>query len=133
MIEGHREAFLRGATLNNFQTFILSRATNFQEFLENCDEEVIDHDGKKWIYRNQIDYLTDPFGRIMLDFVGRFETIKTDFELATRRALGRTPILPHENVSLHDHYSKYYSPRLAEKVRQRFQKDIETFGYVFEC
>ena len=52
-----------GHSLNKFHRFILAKATTFEEFLENCDEEIIDSDGRKWIYRNQIDYLTDASGR----------------------------------------------------------------------
>src|SRR5271169_1046605 len=52
MIDANRAALAHGYPLNKFQRFILERATTFEEFLENCDEEIVDSDGRKWIYRN---------------------------------------------------------------------------------
>lgn len=101
-------------------------------FLESCDEEVVDADGRKWICRNQLDYLTDPFGRLMVDFIGRFERFQQDFNVVPQKALGRPLMLQQINKSFHRHYSDCYSPALAEKVRARFKRDIEAFGYALD-
>ena len=131
MIDAHRAAFAGGKLLNKFQRFILERATTFEEFLENCDDEIVDTDGRKWIYRNQLDYLTDSSGRQMVDFVGRFETLQQDFDTIARKTNGGPVPLPHVNRSQHPHYSDYFTPALAEKVARRFERDINAFGYVF--
>jgi len=131
LINGHREAYAKGALLPKFQSFVISRAETFKAFLENCDEDFVDADGPKWIYRNQLDYLTDSSGQLIVDFVGRFERLQQDFELVTQRALGYPLTLSHSNTSSHGRYSEYYCPGLVEKVRVRFEHDIETFGYVF--
>jgi chondroitin 4-sulfotransferase 11 len=131
MMNAHREAYANGAAFNKFQSFVIPRATTFEAFLENCDEEIIDTDGGKWIYRDQLDYLTDASGRLIVDFVGRFERLQKNFELVTQRVLGKPLRLPQTNKSLHRHYSEYYSPALVEKVSLRFKRDIEMFGYVF--
>jgi chondroitin 4-sulfotransferase 11 len=131
-IETSREVYAKGLPLNKFQSFVLSRASTFEEFLLNCDQEIPDHDGRKWIYRNQIDYLADKNGQLIVDFVGRFENIKTHFKLASRKAIGRVLDLPRTNATVHRHYSEYYSEAMAEYVGIRFRRDIEAFGYVFE-
>ncbi len=131
MINEQRKAYENGSTLNAFQIFVLLRATTFEEFLENCDEDIADTDGRKWIYRNQLDYLTDSSGRLIVDFVGRFEWLQKDFQAVAQKALGGPVLLPQTNRSSHEHYSDYYSTAMAEKVRVRFKRDIDAFGYVF--
>ncbi len=131
MVDARRAAFADGMPLNKFSRFVLERATTFEEFLENCDDEIVDADGRKWIYRNQLDYLTDSSGRQMVDFVGRFETLQQDFDTIARKTNGRPVPLPHVYRSQHPHYSEYFTPTLAEKVAHRFERDINAFGYVF--
>lgn len=132
MINGLRGAYDAGAKLNKFQTFVLQRAATFSEFLENCDEEIIDHDGPKWIFRNQTDYLTDSYGHQMVDFIGRFERLTEDFEVVLRSASLGQLTLPHVNRSVHAHYSDFYNPALVRLVERRYALDIETFKYRFE-
>jgi hypothetical protein len=131
-IETNREAYVKGLPLNRFQSFVLSRASTFEEFLLNCDQEIVDDDGRKWIYRNQFDYLSDADDQLLVDFVGRFEQLKTHFMLASRKAVGRELDLPRANASTHRHYSEYYTADMAQYVGSRFRRDIEAFGYVFE-
>ena len=131
MIDANRSVLEKKQHWSNFQRFIVERARTFDEFLENCDVEINDKDGKKWIYRNQIDYLADTSGRLLVDYVGRFESLQQDFDFITKKTLGHSVPIPHVNRSQHRHYSKYYTPELVDKVAHRFQRDIKLFGYVF--
>lgn len=131
MMERNRAAGVPEARLNAFQRFILDRANTFEQFLENCDEEILDQDGPKWIYRNQLDYLVDSSGQLAVDFVGRFENLQQDFDFIARRAGGLPRALPRMNASQHRHYGSYYTPALAQKVADRFERDIQAFGYTF--
>ena len=65
-----------------------------------------------------------------MDFVGRFETLEQDYAAVAAR-LGVQPDLPHANRTVHEDYRTYYTPETAEIVRQRFSRDVETFGYEF--
>jgi chondroitin 4-sulfotransferase 11 len=131
MIDSRREVFANGDPLNRFQQFVLERAKTFEEFLVNCDEEIADSDGSKWIYRNQLDYLVDESGRQLVDFIGRFESLQWDLNVIGRRTFGRPIPLAHVNKSAHRHYSEYFTPVLAKKVASRFERDIDAFGYAF--
>jgi Sulfotransferase family len=116
---------------NGFFGYVLERARSFEEFLLHCRDEIIDSDGRKHIFRNQIDYLVDDSGRIIVDFVGRYERLQESFDEISRR-LGRTPVeLPRTNVSRHRDYREYYTPALAEIVAGHYARDIEAFGYRF--
>jgi hypothetical protein len=130
MIDRERAAFQSGKRVNKFYAFVLTRARTFDEFLDRCDEDVQDTDGRKWIYRNQTDYITDADGRLMVDFVGRFERLELDFGAVAKR-IGGQAALPHVNRSAHEPYWRYYTTPMAEKVGHRFAQDIEMFGYRF--
>lgn len=116
---------------NNFFGYVLTQARNFEEFLSNCTDEIVDKDGRKNIFRNQIDYLTSDNGSFMVDFIGRFERLQTDFDTIAGR-LGLPQVaLPKINHSRHAPYTEYYTASMAEKVRQRYHRDIAAFGYAF--
>lgn len=120
-----------GRQMTAFWRFILSRASSFEEFLTNCDEEYHDQDGSKWIFRNQLDYISDA-GSVIVDFVGRFERLQEDFALISSRLGLPAMRIPHVNRSEHMHYSKYYSEATSALIAARFARDIEAFGYSFE-
>ena len=65
--------------------YVHENSHDFDSFVRNCTRTIHDHDGKKSFCRNQIDYLTDWRCRLIVDFVGRFETIEQDARLLFRR------------------------------------------------
>jgi hypothetical protein len=66
-------------------------------------------------------------GQLMVDFVGHFETLQSDWNhLRERFGL---PALPHHNRSRHAACQQAYSPALATIAAQRYARDIELFGY----
>ncbi|MCL4863236.1 MAG: sulfotransferase family 2 domain-containing protein [Caldilineaceae bacterium] len=85
------------------------------------------HDEPK-MFIPQLEWITDDDGRVMVDFVGRFENLAQDFELICRR-LGVVATLPHLNRTAHAPYSHYYRAETVEIVRAWFRKDFNFFGY----
>lgn len=78
--------------------------------------------------------LCDRHGALLVDYVGRFESLHQDFAHVCRR-LGLAVTLPHVNrTSVRDRadWRSYYSPALAARVADHFAEDIERFGYRFE-
>ena len=100
-----------------------------------------DHD--KWHLRNQIEHLSDPDGKIMVDYIARYENLEEEFGLMCKKA-GEEFNLPYLNHTGHysgesktheplkKHYSKYYSEELKQIVSNRCAADIEAFNYIFE-
>jgi len=126
-----RRNVVEGRPRNGFQRYVMERAGTFAEFLQQCDAEYRDADGAKWIYRNQLDYLTDADDVLLVDFVGRFEQLQLDFSRVAAR-LNVAPItLPRVNATVRRPYASYYSRELRELVAERYAKDIEAFGYLF--
>ncbi|MEQ1493562.1 MAG: sulfotransferase family 2 domain-containing protein, partial [Terricaulis sp.] len=131
MIDRHRPAFEQGVTFNRFQTAVLTRTKNFADFLHNMDEVFDDADGSKWIFRNQLDYLTDVDGTLLVDFVGRTETLGADFAAIATHLKRQPGPIDMLNTSEHRPYQDYYTPDLAQLVGERYASDIAHFGYHF--
>lgn len=86
------------------------------------------------IRRNKISQtrmLVDQRDRLLVDFVGRFESLASDFDWLCRR-IGVTAALPRHNGSRRGDYRDFYSDRLVRLVADHFAADIERFGYRFE-
>jgi hypothetical protein len=72
---------------------------------------------------------------ILADFVGRFENLKADFEVVAKRISGSQQLqLPHILRSRNRQfrpYTEFYDRRLRDLVYERYQEDIEIFGYSY--
>jgi len=98
----------------------------------------------------QYDMLHDQEGRLLVDFVGRFENLQQDFATVCQRLGLANALLPHCNSSdkksrnlkrgvrnwlysngenHKQHYSEFYDEETVAIVGDMYQKDIATFGY----
>ena len=66
-----------------------------------------------------------------IDFIGRFENLQEDFNLVCKK-LGIEPKqLPHENKTVHEHYTEWYTDENKELVQDKYFEDIKAFNYKF--
>lgn len=102
----------------------------FDEFVRTVhaipDKEANSH------FRSQHVSLLGPDGRLMPDFVGRFENLREDFAQAGGE-IGTPEIdLPHILRSeRRPDYRELYNGDTAVLAAQRYEKDAELFGYAF--
>lgn len=75
--------------------------------------------------------LCDRRGRLLMDFVGRYESLGTDFAMICQR-IGINAPLPRVNAGSRGDYRSYYPAPLATRVAEAFAPDIERFGYTFD-
>jgi hypothetical protein len=71
---------------------------------------------------------------IMANFVGRFENLQDDFAIVAEKIGAPELRLPHRQRSEHREsrsYTEFYDDRLKDLVHERYQEDIEIFGYSF--
>jgi hypothetical protein len=82
----------------------------------------------------QSDYLIDLQGRVVVDFIGRYERLEADFAEACRRIGIPPPALPHrrQSVDRARDFRGYYTAETAELVAHYFRRDIEILGYRFD-
>jgi hypothetical protein len=81
----------------------------------------------------QSDYLVDLHGKVLVDFIGRFETLNDDFVTICQRIGVKPPALEHKRQAKdRGGYQKYYTPETADLVAEHFAADIAMFGYRFD-
>jgi hypothetical protein len=82
----------------------------------------------------QSDYLVDLHGKIIVDFVGRYERLLGDFHAACERIGIPTPEMPHRRQAADRQrdYRGYYTAETAELVARHFEQDIRLLGYSFD-
>jgi hypothetical protein len=106
----------------------------------------------------QHDFVYDEGGKLLVDFVGRYERLQADFDIVCDRIGIPRTALPRVNRSLEDsradsfrelrkrlrraiwsrerehtfpHYTEYYDDESREFVGRLFQQDVEAFNYAF--
>lgn len=109
-----------------------------------------DYDNAKDAYRHimpQYQFICDQHGEVMVDFVGKFESLESDFSEVSKIITGQPLELPHKNqtstkgikkminsLNLNtskSHYSTFYDNESREFVAEMYEKDIVLFGYEF--
>ena len=126
-----KKCILGKSRYNDLTQYVLANSRSFEEFIYNCTDTIDDIDGKKSILCNPVDYLSVEDGKLIVDFVGRFENLSDDSIKVFRRLGFENASLPHKNSSKHRNYRTYYTEETREEVRKRYSKDIDFFGYEF--
>jgi hypothetical protein len=85
--------------------------------------------GRDGLYQSNSVYDMDD--RVIVDYVGRYETLEADFDEIMRH-LGLELHLPRLNTTQHRDYRSYYSAETRERVAELWAVDIENFGYSFD-
>lgn len=119
------------ALYNRKEGLQMSGGMTFEEFVEwiSLSSDTCIHPTP---HKNQLDWFTDPDGNILADFIGRFENLQKDWAFVCSK-LGINAVLPRENINPGKpaHYTKYYTDKTRNIIAEKFQTDIETFGYEF--
>ena len=107
---------------------------SFGEMLERLSRGVALAPDAPWLekeaLRSQFDRLSVR-RKVSVDFVGRFEHLQRDFDVACTR-IGIAPReLPHVFATQHTRYVDYYDDRTRALVEKHYQSDIAAFGYRF--
>ena len=126
--DGDPENFINGVSrvLTSFGVF--EAGMSFERFARAVaqipDEEAEPH------FLSQHKFIVNREGNLIIDFLGRFETIDQDFDVVRQRI--RAPVeLPHLLRSQRGHYRDYYSTDLAHIIGERYGEDIARFRYTF--
>src|SRR6266852_317995 len=101
--------------------------TEFVEWIEYSSSTCV-HSSP---HRYQLDWFVDPNGKVLANFIGRFERLDEDWAYVAQK-LGIKESLAHRRASFRTrHYTEYYNTRTRELIAQKFKVDIERFGYEF--
>ena len=81
----------------------------------------------------QKNFVTDAEGRLLVDFLGRYETLLEDFsKVLEKLGLPPQPLPLVNNQYGRQHYSRYFTTTTRDQVARLFEADIAFFGYKFE-
>ncbi|MFM1891806.1 MAG: hypothetical protein RLZ44_883 [Pseudomonadota bacterium] len=84
--------------------------------------------------QQQVDYLVDLQGKLLVDFIGHYEQLEDDFRTACARIGVSGIALPHRRKASDRQrdFRSYYDADTAELVGRHFARDIEVLGYRFD-
>ncbi|MEM1324850.1 MAG: sulfotransferase family 2 domain-containing protein [Bacteroidota bacterium] len=99
---------------------MVSKMSGFEEYMHWR----VEHD-----VQLQKDFFYNENGECLVNFIGRFESLATDFQYICQQ-IGIKAQLPHHNKSRDDHaFLKHYNAATLALITQYYQEDIEAFGY----
>jgi len=110
-----------------FQTHF-AKFTSFEDFVMNGLN-------KNMIYQvthliPQYEYLCDWKGKVLVDFVGRFESLDRDVKKLSK-ILSKEIKLSHLNKSSKLDYTDVYTDEMIKKVKNIYKNDLRIFNYSF--
>jgi len=82
-------------------------------------------------FQPQTDFICDGPGPPPLDFIGRFETLATDFYRLAERLQKQALLLP-SNATPHRPFREYYAPDTIEIVARAYARDLSELGYAYD-
>ena len=96
--------------------------------------EVIDKQSQNpnLFYKTQASFVVDDNNKIMMDFIGKTETMQEDFNEICKRLQIPNQQLERRNSSPHDLYLQYYNAILLDRVTKIYAQDIALFNYHFD-
>jgi hypothetical protein len=83
-------------------------------------------------FQPQVAWLCDDQGKLLPDFVGRYESLERDVLVITKTLALPHRQLPLMNASKHKPYRAYYDEATKRRVAQAYGDDLELFAYRFD-
>lgn len=83
------------------------------------------------VFQPQSEFLCEPEGQIMVDFVGRHKTLQADYDSICNRIGIPSAQLGRANESDHGPWGEYYDDMLKARVAELYKRDIEIFDFKF--
>lgn len=111
------------AGIDSFESFLRFKLDPDRSYQFHLDTSI----------EHQCDYVIGLDGNIIVDFIGRYERLQTDFNTICDRIGIQPPVLAHKRkASGRSGYRAYYTAETAALVADYFKDDIDRFGYRFE-
>ena len=133
-----------------------SKVCTFDFFVTDVLEKKINQ--KHFFFISQTDYLYDNTGKLLVDFVGKFENLTHDIKYVIDKANLKTKSLPYVNKSkneikrgiskliknpstlanlkldnvIYSDYREAYNEKTIDKINKLYKEDLHNFQYTFE-
>ena len=77
----------------------------------------------------QHEFVTPPYGKIMISHAARYETSQSEFGSIRSKSGGAPYLLPKANGSQRTSYKDCCDPELQQMVLDHYEKDFDLLGY----
>lgn len=105
-------------------SFVKNNFKNFNEYVEyECLKGTSDQ-------YNQHSFIFDSSGNKLVDFIGKFENLQSDFRIICDQ-INVDANIEHFNQSNKMCYREHFSERSKDLIKDYYSKDIELFDYKF--
>jgi len=105
----------------------------FKEWLKRVYiERVPELMNEEKMFFTQADWVCDEQGRIMVDYIGRFEHLQESWDRICEHLQREKTLLPHVKKSSRGNFRDYYDAESRQIIADFFRPDIELFGYSFD-
>jgi len=113
----------------HFLSYGITKNTTFKDFVKivsHIPDKVSDTH-----FRSQYTLITDEEGRLIPDFIGKFENLNQDYKKVCEiMGIENPPKLSHINkTKKKKNYKEYYDKETKKLVQERYKKDFEMFKY----
>lgn len=109
---------------NKRSSYFISEDISFERFIQTAPN---------FVFTESYNFLSTGNKKLEVDFLGRYETIETDFKLLCEFLnIEYTPLLKLNQSKKTSHYSTFYNKKTKEYIEKRFLNDIKLFDYTFE-
>ena len=107
----------------NFQTF--------NDFITKMDQspEFFKLIMSQQHFQQQYLFVTDYRKRLLVDYIGRFESLNKDFKHITEYLNIKAKKLNHTNKGKHLDWHEYCTKSIKDKIYEYYRQDFELFGY----
>jgi hypothetical protein len=110
---------------NNFHSYIQKNIHSFSNFIME-DKNLMDINKLQPHRISQFKKISQN-GSVIVDFIGRYESINEDFCCICKKLNIPEVILPHINKFDHDHYMNYYTKEMINEVNSFNEEDFINF------
>jgi len=83
------------------------------------------------MFMPQLNWVVDENGKIIVDFIGRFENLDNDWSIICEKLNKPNLKLPHVKKTEKKDFRSYYNDQSIDIIAQFFRRDIDEFGYAF--
>lgn len=111
----------------------LADTPSFEAFVLRLQDRRYRSDIKRYVhFRDQLDWISIPGKGNVMDYVGRFERLESDFTDACRAmGLAETPELPTLRPGSGANYRDAYTDQMVSIVGELYKRDVAELGYEF--
>lgn len=105
----------------------------FNIFVEKLYDDFKNRGKLKFTAMNpfQKPYIVDDNQKLIVDFLGKYESLDEDFDFVCNHIGIETPRLPHRNKSNHKTYIKHYNTKSVDLVAEIYEDDIDFLKYEY--